>query len=117
MILADLIKGSKTAIILPPASAILAIPAIFSTNQAEKQAKNSRIAEIAIAESEQIGILSKVPDTISAYCEQYGGHCSVKVTGKCPDDCCRTNCEYYGAVEPYQAVTTQEAMSGYAPIT
>ncbi len=65
MILADLIKGNKTAITLQPATAILAIPAILSPNQAEKQAKNSRIAEIALAGSEQA-------ETIPAIFEQDG---------------------------------------------
>lgn len=53
MSLATLIKGHKPAITLPPATAILAIPAIFTNNQTEKDQGIATVATIAIAESKQ----------------------------------------------------------------
>ena len=38
----------------------------------------------------------KKPDTTSAYCGSYHGHCSVRVNGSYPADCIEMKCEYYG---------------------
>ena len=43
---------------------------------------------------------TRQPDTTTAFCTPYGGHCSVKVTGAYPADCIRTKCEHYTGQAP-----------------
>jgi len=101
--LADLIHRKKTATVLSPATAIPAIPAIVAPFPADIPQRIATIATIAVAADRptmNVGPLSdenvsRQPDTASAFCKSYGGHCSVKATGAYPDDCIRTGCEHY----------------------
>ena len=98
--LADLIHRKKTATVSSPAKAILAIPAPF---QADIPPTIATIATIAIAENKPAEIedqpsaekTQRQPDIVSAFCEPYEGHCSVKVTGVYPDECIEMKCEHY----------------------
>lgn len=96
MSLADLIKGKKTAITLPPANANPAKVAKVDPVLAVFEPRLAGLATLALAESELTDILPKRQDSVSAYCNSYGGHCSVKVIGIYPDDCTRIKCEHYG---------------------
>lgn len=111
--LADLIHRKKTATVLSPAIAIPAIPAIPAPFQADIPPTIATIATIALAENKQTEIVEpsstrkaqRQPDTVSAFCESYGGHCSVKVTGVYPDDCIKISCDYHNAGNPSPGAT------------
>jgi len=51
------------------------------------------------------GKVSRQPDTVTAFCSSYDGHCSVKVTGVYPDDCIKIGCEHY-TPETYPPIQT-----------
>ena len=103
MNLADLIAGKKTTTTTRPATAIPAIPARVVTNQEENEPRIATIATIALADNKQTviaelssaGKVSRQTETVSAFCESYGGHCSVKVTGVYSVDCIKIGCEHY----------------------
>ena len=100
--LADLIQRKKTATVLSPATATLAIPATVAPFSADIPPSVATVATVAVADKktttiikpQTAGKVSRQPDTFSALCESYGGHCSVKITGVCPDDCIKIGCEY-----------------------
>ncbi len=111
MSLADLIQRKKTTTVSSSANANFANLAVFDSSTAEIEPKTAITATLALADKKQIEIIkpqtagkvSRQPDTVSAYCESYGGHCSQMLPG---NDC--GDCEYLN--NPRQAKEQTETI-------
>lgn len=100
MSLMALIRGKRNTDIPRIATATLATLATIPAKTEEIKPSVATVATVAVANKKTAEIVepqntekvSRQPDTTSAYCPSYGGHCSIKITGVYPDDCIKIGC-------------------------